>query len=163
MKKLLFLLLLPIAFSSCSEVLTSLASTPAVSYSKVSITSVRLNDFPPKQASGLSWDPLGGKPDIYCTLKIDDVVTRLQTNDNISIGDPLIWGLAKPYTITNLMSAVTIAFYDQDGDLSNDDYMGRVVLVPARYRAEYPKYPTTVTLVSQYAPYVKVTLGLRWE
>lgn len=163
MKKFLFLLLLMMTFSSCSEVLTSMASVSAVSYSKVSITSVRLDDFPPKPASGSSWDPLGGKPDIYCTLKVNDLVSRLQTNHNTTLGSPLIWGLAKPYTMTNLTSAVTVAFYDEDGDLSNDDYMGCVVLVPAKYRTTYPKYPTTVTLISQYAPYVKVTLGLHWE
>ncbi len=163
MKYYLYLFGIVTLLSGCSEVLTSMASTSAISYSKVSIVSVRLDDFPPKQPSGLSWDPLGGKPDIYCTIKANEITTRREKYENTSVGSPLFWVLPKPILMNNLMIAVTVSFYDEDGDLSNDDYMGSVVMVPATYRSTYPKYPSSVTVMSTSAPYVKVTLGLRWE
>jgi Ca2+-dependent lipid-binding protein len=138
------------------------ASANTTTYSRVSIKAIRLDKFSDVNTNGASWDPLGGRPDIFLKLEENDFKTRKETFTNVFSDTPLTWRLSQPYVMNNFMSALTISFYDED-ELGQDDYMGTVVFVPAQYKAGATQYPTSVTLNSIYQPSVRVTLELQWQ
>lgn len=165
MRKILLILTISTLLSGCAEVLNTIATTPSVNYTRVSITAVRLESFSSSAPNGGSWDPLGGRPDIYMTLKEGNIISKRTTFPNVYPGTQLTWQLKQPLLVTNLSSAITIAFYDEEEGLNvgNDDYMGSVIFSPYLYKTGLNKYPSTLTLISNSSPLVKVAIELNWQ
>ena len=165
-KYLFIAFIIPIIFSSCTEFLTALASS-SLTYNKVSITAISLDDFSSKKPDGFSWDPLGGNPDIYLAIKEANGPTITKsTYNNVQRGTKITWTFSQPYLMSSLTNSLKIHFYDEENGLNvgSDDYMGGVLFMPSQYRTGSSKpYPTSVTLFSTSSPSVKVTIWLRWS
>lgn len=130
MKKIFFSIAIVAALSlfGCSE----LANLAAPSYTSVTVKAVTLLDFPSKQPNGFSWDPLGGKPDIY--FMFPDKIKRILRKD-VPLNTSVTWELKQSYVIQNLQSFQTLTFYDEDDgvNVGKDDLIGQVSFNPNDY------------------------------
>ena len=105
----------------------------------VTITSLKLYRFPETPASGGSWDTYG-KPDIYFTITDRNETTTYYTSpvkeDVMNYDCPLTYSTIY-CSLSNLASTYLISFYDDDGVLGNNDYMGGCLWTPATANDNY--------------------------
>ena len=148
------LFLLPVIFFALAGC-ESLSKMTGTTKSSVTISAVKLVEFPSKQPSGFSWDPLGGKPDIYFTIGKGGMKRRLIENATA----PVEWQLQQPFTSSNLAQPIEITFYDKDDEglnASKDDLIGTVQFVPS----SYPAFPSFVVLSGTG---MVVQLNITWK
>jgi hypothetical protein len=164
-KRFFWFSIVVLLFTSCTEFLTALSEN-SITYSRVAITSIKLVRYSQKKPDGLSWDPLGGKPDIYLRIREGSgpFITK-ETYNNVQDGVQLTWLFSQPFQMSSLSNTLTIAFYDEESGLNvgNDDFMGSVVFSPARYKSGTSNpYPSQITLFSTSTPSVSATVSLKW-
>lgn len=102
-------------------------------------TGFRLNKFvlkhyPLTEANGENWDFFDAGPDIYFKIFQGNTVvfTSNVKNDVSESSLPLTWDISGVYL--DAYSSFDIKFYDQDGALDPDDYMGGVSgFTPSNY------------------------------
>jgi hypothetical protein len=143
-------------FSSCENVLNTLATKY---YTSVTISKVTIIDFAHKKSNGLSWDPFGGRPDIY--FKIGEDGFKRQIKKDVDIGTTPVWILQSPYVMNNIYSDVNILFYDADQEglnISGDDYMGSVNFSPMNFKGQ-----DKVIINSTENPKINIQLDLIWN
>ena len=132
-------------------------------FTKVSITSVKLEQMPFVAPDGSGWDPFNG-PDVYFDI-VDVNGTILSSYSSSLYSDitqssmPLTWNLTSPFQVNDLSQARYIIIWDYD-TLDPDDYIGQAGFLFSAYTTINDHYPTTKT-VSYNG--VKVTLGLSWS
>lgn len=147
-----------IIMSGC-EALSNMAGTPKPT--SVTITSVKLLNFPAKKSDGLPWDPLGGRPDIYFTIGKDGFKRIL--HENVANGTQLTWNLQRPFNSANLNQDIIFYFYDEDEqglNISKDDFMGLALFRPSTYLMSSSIPPRTITLEGSG---VSIELSLSWK
>jgi hypothetical protein len=161
MKKIILSIFIISIFSSCESVLNTLSSNNLISknYTSATITKVTILEFSRKQANGMPWDPLGGKPDIY--FKIGEDGFKRVTKKDVELGTTPNWILQKPFTMNNIYDETTLFFYDEDQEglnLSNDDFMGKVTFSPQNHKGL-----SNVILSSTTNPQISIQLDLIWK
>jgi hypothetical protein len=167
MKKVLFAALTIMVISSCSK---KDESTPAVVYTKVSVTKMTINNFPAGDASGYNWDNSlnGTYPDVYFKITNSGTTTALfslatsSRIENLQVANlPKSWANtsgAPFFVLSDLTQAVDVDLYDYDY-ATTDQYMGSTTFNFSNYTTGSTKYPTTVTTTNGS---VSVTLDLIW-
>ncbi len=141
--------------------------------SKVYITAIQLNSYPPVTPSGDLWDTVNvatfdtlGLPDVFFNLtdpSPNPPVFWSQNShfNNVGETDTVYYYLLNPYFVDPFGSSIDVNIYDYD--LPDSTLMGTVNFTlgefpdPAQPQTAYPSYITTVQNG------FSVTMGLRWE
>ncbi len=132
--KYIILVITTLLLTSCDKEIGSKnggKNTPATAVA-VQINSVKLNTYPPYDGN-TTWDITDDGPDIYFkivnssgrTLYTSSVKENISYKPEINLAYYNIY-----YTINNLNERYTIEFYDRDGALDTDDYMGGYYWTP---------------------------------
>ncbi|HAA14821.1 MAG TPA: hypothetical protein DCE41_25285 [Cytophagales bacterium] len=151
------------------------AQTCTIDPEEVSIRRVRVEQFPPSDNSGYSWDSFtnGFDPDIYWVLyeyiessESFNILTSLDTDlrkeNATSANVPFSWGLSVPYKLPDWETKVfVLGLWDYDS-FSDDDYLGGVVLYMPDLLPTSGQFPNEVTLANEDAG-IRITLELLWE
>lgn len=109
------------------------------SYGSVRITKLRLNQFPATPSNGGNWDFLDGEADVFFKITSNDETQTYFTSaveESLSNSD-LPVNYTVNYTLTNLNRTYKFKFYDKDGALDQNDWMGTLLWTPSSQNNNY--------------------------
>lgn len=157
--------------SSCSKnESTPTNNTPEVTYSKVSITSLSILNYPATKPDGSNWDSnlSGTFPDVYLKITKSTTIDELFSLDvgsrfeNLRTTDlPKGWGNATgaPFLVlSDLFQNIDVDLFDYES-VGNDEFIGSSTFVISNYISGNNKYPNTVTATNGS---VSIKLDLIW-
>lgn len=105
----------------------------------VTITGVKVENFPKYSPSGEKWDPyapFSTDPDIYVEIKWNDkVIYKSETRDDCKHGTPVPFSVGLPFDIKPFDQDLHISVFDEDG-VSSDDNMGYFDIKLTDYRGK---------------------------
>lgn len=146
-------------------------NTPAVTYSKVSITNLTILNYPATKTDGGNWDSglSGTFPDVYFKItKSDDLTSELYSLpidnrfENLRVIDlPKGWVGANgaPFLVlSDLLQNIDIDLYDYES-IGTDEYIGSSTFVINDYTSGNNKYPSVITATNGS---ISIKLDLIW-
>lgn len=157
-KKTLFIALIALLWNSCAKDgtekrcdkgFTGKNCDQEIVPSKIQVTRLEVSTLPALDLNGSTWDPLGGKPDVY--LKIVDQSSNVVIYTSGTVQDHnLNLGVYSDMSSSNILmnhptGKYTVEAWDYD-DLDADDFMGGIEFTPYH---EGERFPSQINLSCQ--------------
>jgi hypothetical protein len=126
----------------CDKGYTGSNCDQEITPTKIQITKIVAKTLPPFDTDGSTWDPAGGKPDVYFQindLTSSNVVFVSNYSSNINPTSELSLDLSGSNLLLNSpLNKYSIVAWDHD-DLDSDDFMGGIQFIPYHKGEKFPK------------------------